>query len=334
MTELLLPSLLLIICIVVIGYGANLLTRGAAAIALKLNVSTLVIGLTVVAMGTSMPELTVSLSAAIQGSGDISIGNILGSNILNIFLILGITALLRPLRVAKSTAWYELPFLLFVSLLLWFFCSDKELGFANSSTLSWWEGTILFILFILFLIYTVWLGKRREERVVEKIKEEPIEPEVIPIPLWKSSLLVLIGLGLLVVGGKYFTAQAVQIAKLLGVSEAFIGLTIVALGTSIPELATSIAAALKGDADMAVGNIVGSCIFNILLILGVVSMINPLPVSGITRLDFIMVVASPLLLLFCAFFFGKRKIMRYEGAILLLCYVAYTVLLLNNTGVF
>ena len=331
MMELLLPLFLLIVCIVVIALGARFLTHGAADIAAKLKVSTLVIGLTVVAMGTSMPELTVSLASALQGSGGISMGNIVGSNIINIAVILGVTALLRPIRVAKSTALIEIPFLLFISLLLWLFCSDKLWG-ASTAVLARWEGFLFLLFFVIFLIYTVKLAKRGEEKVKERLKEDLIEPVVKQLPLWQSLLLVVLGLVLLIVGGKYFTQQAVEIARYLQVSEAFIGLTIVALGTSIPELATSVAAALRGDADMAVGNIVGSNIFNILLILGVVSLVKPIPVQGITPLDFITMVSCVVLLLFCVLFFGKRTIMRYEGAIMLLFYVLYTFLLLRMSG--
>ena len=331
MMELLLPLFLLIVCIVVIALGARFLTHGAADIAAKLKVSTLVIGLTVVAMGTSMPELTVSLASALQGSGGISMGNIVGSNIINIAVILGVTALLRPIRVAKSTALIEIPFLLFVSLLLWLFCSDKLCG-AYTAELARWEGFLFLLLFVLFLIYTVKLAKRGEEKVKERLKEDLIEPVVKQLPLWQSLLLVVLGLVLLIVGGEYFTQQAVEIARYFHVSEAFIGLTIVALGTSIPELATSVAAALRGDADMAVGNIVGSNIFNILLILGVVSLVKPIPVQGITPLDFITMVSCVVLLLFCVLFYGKRTIMRYEGAIMLLLYVLYTFLLLRMSG--
>lgn len=331
MMELLLPLFLLIVCIVVIALGARFLTHGAADIAAKLKVSTLVIGLTVVAMGTSMPELTVSLASALQGSGGISMGNIVGSNIINIAVILGVTALLRPIRVAKSTALIEIPFLLFISLLLWLFCSDKLWG-ASTAVLARWEGFLFLLFFVIFLIYTVKLAKRGEEKVKERLKEDLIEPVVKQLPLWQSLLLVVLGLVLLIVGGKYFTQQAVEIARYLQVSEAFIGLTIVALGTSIPELATSVAAALRGDADMAVGNIVGSNLFNILLILGVVSLVKPIPVQGITPLDFITMVSCVVLLLFCVLFFGKRTIMRYEGAIMLLFYVLYTFLLLRMSG--
>lgn len=331
MMELLLPLFLLIVCIVVIALGARFLTHGAADIAAKLKVSTLVIGLTVVAMGTSMPELTVSLASALQGSGGISMGNIVGSNIINIAVILGVTALLRPIRVAKSTALIEIPFLLFVSLLLWLLCSDKLWG-ASTAVLARWEGFLFLLIFVLFLIYTVKLAKRGEEKVKERLKEDLIEPVVKQLPLWQSLLLVVLGLVLLIVGGKYFTQQAVEIARYFHVSEAFIGLTIVALGTSIPELATSVAAALRGDADMAVGNIVGSNIFNILLILGVVSLVKPIPVQGITPLDFITMVSCVVLLLFCVLFYGKRTIMRYEGAIMLLLYVLYTFLLLRMSG--
>lgn len=331
MMELLLPLFLLIVCIVVIALGARFLTHGAADIAAKLKVSTLVIGLTVVAMGTSMPELTVSLASALQGSGGISMGNIVGSNIINIAVILGVTALLRPIRVAKSTALIEIPFLLFVSLLLWLFCSDKLWG-ASTAELARWEGFLFLLIFVLFLIYTVKLAKRGEEKVKERLKEDLIEPVVKQLPLWQSSLLVVLGLVLLIVGGKHFTQQAVEIARYFHVSEAFIGLTIVALGTSIPELATSVAAALRGDADMAVGNIVGSNIFNILLILGVVSLVKPIPVQGITPLDFITMVSCVVLLLFCVLFYGKRTIMRYEGAIMLLFYALYTFLLLRMSG--
>ena len=331
MMELLLPLFLLIVCIVVIALGARFLTHGAADIAAKLKVSTLVIGLTVVAMGTSMPELTVSLASALQGSGGISMGNIVGSNIINIAVILGVTALLRPIRVAKSTALIEIPFLLFISLLLWLFCSDKLWG-ASTAVLARWEGFLFLLFFVIFLIYTVKLAKRGEEKVKERLKEDLIEPVVKQLPLWQSLLLVVLGLVLLIVGGKYFTHQAVEIARYFHVSEAFIGLTIVALGTSIPELATSVAAALRGDADMAVGNIVGSNLFNILLILGVVSLVKPIPVQGITPLDFITMVSCVVLLLFCVLFFGKRTIMRYEGAIMLLFYVLYTFLLLRMSG--
>ncbi len=291
--------------------GADWFVDGASGFAAKLGIPQLVIGLTIVAMGTSMPEAAVSISAALRGNADITVGNIVGSNILNILIILGITAVIRTLKVAHSTIRYEIPFMIAVTLvLLW-------LGYTGSEVI-WVEGILLWILFIGYLAYLLFMAKKnRDEEGQEQTKE---------LSMVRLIGLTILGVVMIVAGSNFAVEGASNIAAALGISERFIGLTIVAFGTSLPELVTSVSAARKGNADIAIGNIVGSNIFNILFIIGTTALITPVIFVRSFVVDTLIAAACGLLL-----FVGvvkNRELKRPIGIVMLLCYVAYFVYLL------
>lgn len=291
--------------------GADWFVDGASGFAAKLGIPQLVIGLTIVAMGTSMPEAAVSISAALRGNADITVGNIVGSNILNILIILGITAVIRTLKVAHSTIRYEIPFMIAVTLvLLW-------LGYTGSEV-TWVEGILLWILFIGYLAYLLFMAKKnRDEEGQEQTKE---------LSMVRLIGLTILGVVMIVAGSNFAVEGASNIATALGISERFIGLTIVAFGTSLPELVTSVSAARKGNADIAIGNIVGSNIFNILFIIGTTALITPVIFVRSFVVDTLIAAACGLLL-----FVGvvkNRELKRPIGIVMLLCYVAYFVYLL------
>lgn len=300
--------------------GADWLVSGASSLADRLKISALVIGLTIVAFGTSAPELTVNLLAAFKGSTDIAIGNIIGSNIANILLILGIAAMIFPLAVRRGTVWREIPFALLAVLVVTAMASDRLLDGALSSAITRIDGLVLIGFFIIFLYYIFSTAKQsaNEGEAVEEIKQFSVT---------RSLLMVGGGMAGLVVGGKWIVDGAIIFATQLGVSEALIGLTIVAIGTSLPELATSAVAAYKRNVDIAVGNVVGSNIFNIFWILGISATITPLPLSPQLGVD-LLVVCVVTLLLFLALFVGKRHILeRWQGTLFVVLYIAYTVFL-------
>ncbi|MBB6276605.1 calcium/sodium antiporter [Porphyromonas circumdentaria] len=315
-----LSVLLLLAGLAMIFYGANLLTDGASSIAKRMRVTPLVIGLTVVAMGTSAPEMAVSLTSAIGGKSDIALGNVVGSNIFNILAILGLTALVKPLKVATTTTRVEIPVVILLTLVVSILCLDTLVNGASVNMIDRSEGFVLLSFFILFMAYTMFIARREEP-------SEENAPEIKQYSLWLSILMVLLGLTFLALGGRFFTNGAADIARALGVSEAVIGLTLVALGTSIPELATSLVAARKGQVDMAIGNVVGSNIFNLLFILGTTAVIKPITISGITLMDYAAMLLAVVLLYLFTICFGQRKILRLEGLVLLLCFVAYNVFL-------
>jgi len=299
--------------------GADFLVTGASALAFKFGIAPLVIGLTIVAFGTSAPELVVNLLASLSGNTDIAIGNILGSNIVNILLILGVTAIIYPLTVQKSTVWKEIPFALLAVIVLVFMASDALIDGAGSSLLSRIDGLVLMSFFVIFLYYIVGMAK-----------QAPAEDSEAPADMTTMRSWILISGGLigLVIGGKWIVDGAVVFAQSLGVSEALIGLTIVAIGTSLPELATSVVAAFKKNTDIAVGNIVGSNIFNIFWILGISSMIAPLPFAPAMTFD-ILVTLGATLLLFLALFVGrKHTIEKWQGVMFIGLYVAYVAFLI------
>lgn len=304
-------------------FGANLLVDGASALSRRFGVSPLVIGLTVVAFGTSAPELTVSLAAALGGAGDISYGNVVGSNIANILLILGLTALIQPLQVASSTVRYEIPMAIFASVAVAALGLDS-LGIQGAGSagdvLSRGDSLVLLGFFGVFLLYTL-ASARRDSSLREGAQAAPAVRGSLLLPILK----VLGGLALLVVGGKLLVDGAVEIAQTLGVSQRIIGLTIVAVGTSMPELATSIAAALKGEQDIAVGNIVGSNIFNVFCILGIGGLITPLEIPGGSLVDSAVHLAASLILLIFALGGGGRRLDRWEGGIMLAGFLGYTL---------
>jgi K+-dependent Na+/Ca+ exchanger family protein len=317
--------LLFLLGIVLIIAGANYLTEGASTLARRMGLSPLVVGLTIVAFGTSAPELIVSLMSALKGNADIAMGNVIGSNIFNILAIGGVTAVVAPITITKSTIRREIPLMLLSFLVLFFLSYDTIFAGTAGTTeniLSRGEGLTLLGFFLIFLTYTFAIAK-----------DAPDDPHAdhTPIrtyPLWLLILFIVGGLVALVYGGDLFVSSASSIARTFGMSESFIGLTIVAAGTSLPELATSVAAALKKQPEIAVGNIVGSNIFNIFLILGVSSTITPIRIGGVTALDFLVMIAAGLMLCSFAVLFGQRIIKRGEGAILALGFIAYTVYLI------
>lgn len=315
----LLNLILLIIGLAVLIAGAEILIRGSASLAKKMNIPPLVIGLTIVAFGTSAPEMTVNVFSALRGASDIALGNIIGSNIANILLILGVASIINPLRAQRSTVHKELPFSLLAVAVLLILGNDVRLGNAPVNQLSLSDGLILLSFFSIFLYYVFEMTRRKS-----KDDENGEEGEEIKIyPVWISVAMVVGGLIFLVGGGRILVDEAVILARLIGASEALIGLTIVAIGTSFPELATSIIAAYRHQDDIAIGNVVGSNIFNIFWILGLTSVISPIPFNPQIDADLLMVMLSTVIL-FLTFYVGKRHILeKKQGAFLILIYIAY-----------
>lgn len=310
---------LLTLGLVLLIKGADWLVSGASALAKKHNISDLAIGLTVVAFGTSAPELVVNIIATSQNYHDIVLGNIIGSNIANLFLILGITGLIYPLIVQSGTIWREIPLSLVAAILLFLLANNFFIH--NNSVISRIDGLILLLMFALFLYY-----------VYKQLKSDdvPNELDLNPMQGLKIYTLIVIGLTGLVLGGRVVVNNAIEIATLLGVSEKIIGLTIVALGTSLPELATSAVAALKKNTNIAVGNIIGSNIFNIFLIMGVSSIVNPVSYNTVFNTDIYLFAGGTLLLFLAMFTGGRKKLDRWEAAILLIIYIAYTIWLISK----
>ncbi len=303
--------LLLAFGFVLLVKGADWFVEGTSGIADKFGVPQLVIGLTIVAMGTSAPEAAVSITAALKGNADITVGNIIGSNILNILVILGIASVITSIAIAKTTIRYEIPIMLVATLIL--------LGCGMiGGTINLLEGILMWVCFIGYLGYMFVLMKKGQ------MQAEEIEAKDSPI--WKLLLMGVIGLGLIIGGSNVTVDAATSLAKMFGMSERFIGLTIVALGTSLPELFTSVIAAYKGKADIAIGNIVGSNIFNILFVVGTSALITPVVFASNFVIDCIIAIAAGVVLWLCTF--RKRKLTRTGGIIMLLCYVAYFVYLL------
>lgn len=303
--------------------GADILVDGAAAIAKRFRVSPIVIGLTIVAFGTSMPELIVNIFASAQGNTEIAIGNILGSNIANILLILGISALIYPLTCKKNTVLKEIPLSLLAAVLVGLAANDVFIDKAATSALTRIDGLMFIAFFIIFLYYTFGIARTGEP-------ENPEELNIQPLSMLRSSAYIVAGLGLLIVGGKWIVDGAVTIATMLGISQSVIGLTVVAVGTSLPELATSAVAAYKKQADIAIGNVVGSNIFNIFWILGLSAVIRPLPMQATSNRDIIVTTLASLIL-FIALYIGKRHILeRWQGGVMIAMYAAYVVTLIAS----
>jgi len=317
-----LTYILFVVGFVFLIKGADLLVDGAASIARSMRVSDLVIGLTVVAFGTSTPELSVNIIASFKGNTDIAIGNVLGSNTANIFLILGISSIIYPLGVTKGTVWKEIPFSLLAAVVLVFAANDQILDKAAVSVLTRIDGLIFLCFFTIFIYYTFSIAAR-----VEGVEEH------VPVRQygWLRSLLFIIaGLAGLTIGGKWIVDGAVILAKKLGMSESLIGLTIVAVGTSLPELATSAVAAYKKNSEIAVGNVVGSNIFNIFFVLGISATIRPLPFQTQNNVDLCVVILSSLMLFFFMFTGKKHSLDRWEGIVCLILYFGYVAFLIVN----
>lgn len=299
--------------------GANILTDGASAIARRWGVSDLVVGLTVVAFGTSAPELSISLISALRGSASMAVGNVVGSNIFNVLVIIGAVALVQPIKVSRSIMANEIPLVIVASLALLAIGSSQWLGMAGAREVGRPDGILLLLFFAIFMRYTFAQAKAGGESAGESSSSAVM-------PLWRALLWVVLGLGALVYGGDRFVAGASGIAKSLGMSEATIGLTIVAAGTSLPELATSVVAAVKGKPGMAIGNVIGSNIFNIFMVLGLTAAVCPLPFGGVSQTDLLTMTGAAVLFWVFGWKFGNRCINRWEGGVLLAAYIAYIAL--------
>ena len=343
------------LAILIVGFallvkGADLFVDGASGIAKKFGISELIIGLTIVAMGTSAPEAAVSIAAAAKGSAGISIGNVIGSNIMNIFIILGVVAAITPLKIERSTIRYEMPFTIIVTVLFVLMGRDGLITRVDGAIL--WAGLLLYIAYLLrqakqkpaevpsqaATAVQKTEGTDSPEVVAETAADVPtaaaeagVKPaadtkngEAVPAEspsIWKLIALTIVGLAVILVSSDYAVDAAVALAKIFNISDRVIGLTIVALGTSLPELVTSVTAALRGNADLAVGNVVGSCIFNLLFVLGTSALILPIPCAPNFLSDAYVAVGATVLLLL--FGFTQMKIVRWEGVLLVACYVAY-----------
>lgn len=305
---------LLAVGFVLLVKGADWFVEGASKVAEKFGIPQLVIGLTIVAIGTSLPEAAVSVSAALKGSAEITIGNILGSNILNVLLILGITAVIKPIAVQKSTVRYEIPFVILVSALLF------GIGYADN-TVGRSEGMILWGLMFCYLGYLLEMSKKG----VPLLEENPREDKSMPV--WKMLVLIVLGGVMIVAGSDVAVDAATELARIFGMSERLIGLTIVAFGTSLPELVTSVTAAIKGKADIAVGNIVGSNIFNILFVVGTSALITPVAYAPAFLLDSVVCIAAAVLLWLCVC--KNKRLGRVGGFIMLLGYGGYFIYLMH-----
>ncbi len=312
---------LLLVGLGLIVLGADWLVEGASSIARKAGVSEFVIGLTIVGFGTSCPELVVSLTGALEGNADIAVGNVIGSNIFNVLFILGLTALLRPVSMTRENRKSDIPLTLGVTVLFLAFGLNRSLlGIGAGNGLSRWEGALFLLLFAGYIIHSFQSGKpSASEEAAGK-----------PRPVWLAVLLVLSGLAGLIFGGNLFVDKATVLARDLGVSDKFIAVTVLAGGTSLPELATSLVAALKGRDQLALGNILGSNVFNILLILGASALITPLSLASVTLVDAAVLLCSMLLLLLWAYTGRRERIDRWEGALMLLLFGAYYYYLFIN----
>ena len=331
---------LLVLGVIIVLKGADWLTDGAVNIATRFGVSQMVIGLTIVAMGTSMPEFCVSMVSALKGTPDLAVGNVVGSNTLNTLLIVGCSALVAPIMVKRSSVKRDIPFAVVASLLMLLFCLDGAIGRVDAA--------VFFAGFCLFMFVTLKYAKTTDEHaatvatmgaamataaaasasVSEASTSQPSAPEASVASMLKAVVMLVVGLLCLIAGSNMFVDNASFVASSLGVSDAVIGLTIVAGGTSLPELATSMVSAKKGNSDIAIGNVIGSNVFNILMIIGITGLVKPMHIAGITTLDLIMMLASMLLMWF--FCRTTYKVKRWEGAVLTIVYLAYLTWLIMN----
>lgn len=297
--------------------GADFLVNGSSSIAKKMHISEIIIGLTIVSIGTSMPELFVSTTSSLEGYSDLSVGNIIGSNICNLLFILGLSSMIRPVEFQKQTKLLENPMSIILTIIFFIFCNiDKDI--------SRLEGIFLIGLFVLFLIYTIFMGKRSQQKMIVQLETD----EIKNISILKNIVIIFLGIVLLRIGGDIVVENAKKIAISLNVSEKIIGLTIVAIGTSLPELVTSITAAIKGDSDIAIGNIVGSNIFNILFIIGVSAIIKPISYNITYNSQMLILFIGMIMLTIFPFLKPKDNLSRVEGFSFVLLYIIYTTQLL------
>ncbi len=295
-------AILIVIGVSLVLFGADKLTEGASALARRMNVPEIIIGLTIVAAGTSAPELFVSIVSALKDTPDMAVGNVVGSNTMNAMLIVGCAAMVAPMTISRSTVKKDIPFSVVASVLLILLAVD--------SALSMFDGVILLVGFAVFMTYTLMQAKTGSSEPVREAS-----------PVWKNILFIVFGLAGLVLGSNLFVDSASNVALSLGISEGVVGLTVVAGGTSLPELATSVVAARKGQSAIAIGNVIGSNVFNILLILGVTATISPMQIEGITTIDMLVMLVSVSLV--WLFSFTRYTVERWEGALLVIGYLAY-----------
>lgn len=319
--------ILLIVGLVLILGGANYLTDGAAAVARRFGMSDLMVGLTIVAFGTSAPELTISIMSAIDGNTGIAIGNVVGSNIFNTLIIIGAVAVARPIKITGGIMSKEIPLVVLSAAALLAMGSSKWLD-GTTPVISRVDGILLLLFFAIFMRYVFSQSKRK----MPETSENSNETKPVQTALWKSVIFIIGGLAALIYGGDLFVDKASAIASSLGVSDAIIGLTIVAMGTSLPELATSLTAAIKGNSGIAIGNVIGSNIFNIFLVLGCSATIRPLPFGAISEIDLLVLFASCVLFWIFGWFFGNRTINRAEGGLLVAGYIAYMIYLVADAS--
>lgn len=316
-----LAFLLLAVGFVILIKGADFLVAGSASIAKKSNISNLAIGLTVVAFGTSSPELLVNVMSSVKGYNDAAFGNVIGSNVFNLLLILGVAGIIYPLVVHRNTVSYEVPLSLLAAIILFILVNDTLLFGNPENSLSRTDALILLAFFGLFMFY-----------ITRTMKDGPGGDEGEPIKLYSTAvsvLYIILGLAMLVGGGSLAVENAVAIARQYGLSEKLIGLTILAAGTSLPELATSAVAAYRKNTDIAIGNVVGSCIFNIFLILGITGVVKPLPYNTALNFDLYILAGSIIMLMIFMFTLNQRKLDRWEALIMFLSYFAYMVVLVG-----
>jgi cation:H+ antiporter len=318
------PILLLLVGFAILIKGADYLVNGASSAAKKYGISNLTIGLTVVAFGTSMPELIVSFLAALNGQNDASFGNIIGSNNFNLLFILGISGIIFPLVVQRNTVKYEVPLSLLAAGVLFILVNDSLL-WNSDPILSRFDSVVLLLFFAGFMLYIY----KTMSNATDIDQGEPIKLYSTPISIG----MVILGLAMLIGGGKLVVDNAIEIAHAFGLSEKLIGLTILAAGTSLPELATSAVAAYKRNTDIAIGNVIGSNIFNIFFILGITGLINPIPYNTAMNFDIYILLASTVVLMIFMFTLNQRKLDRWEAVLMLLCYIIYTSILVGmDTG--
>lgn len=309
----LLNALWIVVGVVLVLWGADRLTEGAVSVAERLRVPQIVIGLTIVALGTSMPELCVSVVSALKGTPDLAVGNVVGSNIFNALLIVGVAALVAPMTILRSTVFKDVPCALVASVVLLMMCQ-------NDWVITRLDGAILFVFFLVFMRLTI-KGATSAQPAPQEAEEKEASAAKQPMKGWLAGLWMVVGLAALIGGSNLFVGGATEVARALNVSDAVIGLTIVAGGTSLPELATSVVAAKKGNSGIAIGNVLGSNVLNILFILGLTGMISPMHIEGITNVDLYMMLVSTIMI--CFFSFTKYTIERWEGAVLVLTFCGY-----------
>ena len=319
--------LLLVVGLALLLLGANYLVDSSVAIAKRAKISNFIIGLTIVGIGTSAPELFVSIQSALTGHGDIAMGNVVGSNITNLLLILGVTAVICPFAIEKQTHRSDIPFGIFAAVLLTMFVNDSWNPGIDENILSRLDGCVLLVIFISYFIYTLFIKAKNPQEAKEEMDQDAtssLEGKK-PALLW---VIAAVSLGALLCGGQLFLDSAINLARAWSMSEAVISITIVAVGTSLPELITSVLAACKNNPQLALGNILGSNVFNILMILGLTASITPIHVEGIHAIDFMVMIGATVATFIVTYTFKKKKFDRAEGMIFLLCYIAYTIYLL------